>query len=244
MKKKIIITGGTTGIGFACASYLLKNGYEVIITGKSEKNLKNAIEKLDNKVAGYLCDISDLAAIDEFVNSIKEKFGKIDGVFINAGIFKSVSFENTTEELFDETLNTNFKGSFFTIQKFIPILNNPASIVLNTSIVVDKAFLNTSIYTASKAALESICKVLNLELASKGIRINIISPGVTESPIQQKSGMTDEAIKDLLHHFSSTSPLGRIVKPDDIAPILEFLVSEKSIVLRNEKIIVDGGSTL
>lgn len=244
MKKRILITGGTTGIGFACAEYLIKIGYEVVITGRSEKNMKDALEKLNYKATGIISDASNLTEIDTLANSVKAKFNKIDGLFINAGIFKSASLENTTEEIFDETMNINFKGSYFMIQKFIPILNNPSSIVLNTSIVVFKAFAGSSVYTASKAALESVAKVFNLELASKGIRVNIVSPGVTESPIQQKSGMTDEAIKNLLTHFTDTSPIGRIVQPKDIAPIVEFLLSDKSIVLRNEKIIVDGGTTM
>lgn len=243
-KKIIVITGGTTGIGFACAEYLLDKGYEVIITGRSESNLTEALEKLNHKVTGFLSDTSKLSDIDKLVSLVKEKFTKVDGLFVNAGIFKSSSFEQTTEEIFDETMNINFKGAFFTAQKFIPIMNNSSSIILNTSIVVFKAFVNTSVYTASKAAIESIAKVLNLELAQKGIRVNIISPGVTESPIQQKSGMSNDAIKNLLEHFSNTSPIGRIVQPKDIAPVLEFLVSDNSLVLRNEKIIVDGGTTM
>jgi NAD(P)-dependent dehydrogenase (short-subunit alcohol dehydrogenase family) len=243
-KKTIVITGGTTGIGFACAEYLLDEGYEVIITGRTKENLEEALVKLDNKATGFLSDTSKLFEIDQLVRSIEKKFNTIDGLFINAGIFKAASFENTTEAVFDETMDVNFKGAFFTVQKFIPIMNNPSSIVLNTSVVVFKAFADTSIYTASKAAIESIAKVLNLELASKGIRVNVISPGVTESPIQQKSGMSDEAIKNMLDHFSNNSPIGRIVNPKDIAPILEFLVSDKSLVLRNEKIIVDGGTTM
>ena len=115
---------------------------------------------------------------------------------------------------------------------------------MNTSIVVFKAFANTSIYTASKAALESIAKVLNIELANKGIRVNVISPGVTQSPIHKKSGMTDAAIDNMKTNLANSSPIGRIVEPSDIAPILEFLVSDNSLVLRNEKIIVDGGTTL
>lgn len=243
-KKTIVITGGTTGIGFACAEYFLKNDYNVVITGRSEKNLAAALEKLNNKVTGFLCDASSLSDIDRLVEFVKEKCNKIDGLFINAGIFKAASFENTTEEMFDETMNTNFKGAYFTIQKFIPIMHNPSSIVLNTSIVVNKAFANTSVYTASKAALESIAKVLNIELAIKGIRINIISPGVTKSPIHEKSGMNGEAVENMYEDISNTSPIGRVVYPQDIAPILEFLVSDNSYVLRNEKIIVDGGSTM
>lgn len=243
-KKTIVITGGTTGIGFACAEYLLDEGYEVIITGRTKENLDEALYKLGDRVTGFLSDTSKLSEIDQLVGLIEKKFNKIDGLFINAGIFKAAGFENTTEEIFDETMNINFKGAFFTVQKFIPIMNNPSSIVLNSSIVVFKAFADASIYTASKAAIESIAKVLNLELAQKGIRVNVISPGVTESPIQQKSGMSDEAIKNMLEHFSNTSPIGRIVNPKDIAPVLEFLVSDKSLVLRNEKIIVDGGTTM
>lgn len=243
-KKTIVITGGTTGIGFACAAYLLNLNYQVIITGRTKNNLDHAVSKLGENATGILSDTSSLNAIRKLVAEVKSQFGLIDGLFINAGIFRASSFELTSEELFDETMNINFKGAFFTIQNFIPILKNPSSIVLNTSIVVFKSFADTSVYTASKAALESIAKVLNIELADKGIRVNVVSPGVTESPIQKKSGMSDEAIEHLLEHFSSTSPIGRIVQPTDIAPIVEFLLSEKSQVLRNEKIIVDGGTTL
>ena len=242
--KTIVITGGTTGIGYACAKYLLNLNYQVIVTGRTKQNLDKAVSKLGKKSTGILSDTSSLKDIDELVLKVENQFGKIDGLFVNAGIFKAFNFEATSEELFDETMKVNFKGAFFTIQKFVPILKNPASIVLNTSIVVFKAFADTSVYTASKAALESISKVLNIELASKGIRVNIVSPGVTESPIQKKSGMSDEAINNLLKHFSTTSPIGRIVQPTDIAPIVEFLLSDNSMVLRNEKIIVDGGTTI
>ncbi|WP_420572157.1 SDR family oxidoreductase [Kordia sp.] len=245
MKNKVfLITGGTSGIGLACAIYLEKQQCNVIITGRNQKTLETALQQLGSNATGFVSDTSKLTAIDQLVFNVKEKFQKIDGMFINAGIFKAASFEETTESVFDETMNINFKGAFFTIQKFIPLLRNPSSIVLNTSIVVFKAFANTSVYTASKAALEGIAKVLNVELAPKGIRINVVSPGVTQSPIQKKSGMTDAAIDDLLKHFSETAPIGRIVQPTDIAPIVSFLLSEHSWVLRNEKIIIDGGTTL
>ena len=243
-KKKVVITGGTTGIGFACAEYLLSKDYDVIITGQSEENLKKAIAKLNNQALGFVSDTSNLNDIENLVNLVKSKFNKIDGLFINAGIFKAATFEDTTEKIFDETMNINFKGAFFTTQKFIPIMNNPSSIVLNTSVVVFKAFATTSVYSGSKGALESIAKVLNLELAEKGIRVNVVSPGVTLSPIQEKSGMSEDAIKNMIEHFNKTSPLGRVIQPMDIAPVVEFLLSDNSLVLRNEKIIIDGGTTL
>ncbi|MFK8102603.1 MAG: SDR family oxidoreductase [Saprospiraceae bacterium] len=241
-QKTILITGGTSGIGFSCAAYLLKSEYQVIITGRNEANLATALQQLGPKASGYLCDTALLSDIDQLVASLADT--KLNGLFINAGIFKAANFTETTEAIFDETMDINFKGAFFTIQKMLPLLKNPASVVLNTSIVVFKAFAQTSAYTASKAALEGIAKVLNIELATKGIRVNIISPGVTKSPIQKKSGMSEEAIQELLTHFSNHSPIGRIVMPDDIAPMVEFLLSDKSLVLRNEKIIIDGGTTL
>ncbi|WP_130735451.1 SDR family oxidoreductase [Flavobacterium sp. J27] len=244
MNKKILITGGTSGIGLACAKYLIEKNYEVIITGRNKESLDFAIQELENKAYGYISDTSKLNEIENLVYEVQKNHNNIDGLFINAGIFKSVSFENTTESMFDETMNINFKGAFFTIQKFLPLLTTGSSIVLNTSIAVFKAFPNTSVYTASKAALESLAQVLNLELASRKIRVNIVSPGVTRTPIQQKSGMTEEAINNLLQHFATTSPIGRVVLPEDIAPIVGFLISEASSVLRNEKIIVDGGTTL
>ena len=244
MSKTIVITGATSGIGFACAKYLADKDYQVIITGRSKAKLDTALKNLGDQVTGFLSDTSSLADIDDLVANIQSQFGQVDGLFINAGIFKAVNFEDTDEALFDETMNINFKGAFFTIQKFIPILKNPSSVVLNTSIAIFKAFAGTSIYTASKAALESIARVLNIELAPKGIRINIISPGVTQTPIQKKSGMSDEAIEQLLDHFAETSPIGRILQPEDIAPVLEFLVSDGSMVLRNEKVVMDGGTTL
>ena len=243
-KKTILITGGTSGIGFACAAYLLQQDYQVIITGQNPNNLETALAQLDGKATGYLSDTSSIEAIALLAKQVKATFNKIDGLFINAGIFQATSFEETTEALFDKTMNVNFKGAFFTIQHFLPLLNNPSSIVLNTSVVVFKSFSNTSVYTASKAALESVAKVLNVELKEKGIRINTVSPGVTRTPIQQKSGMTTEAIKQLMEHFSEVAPLGRIVDPEDLAPIVAFLISDHSFALRNAKIIVDGGSTL
>lgn len=243
-KKNIVITGGSSGIGLACAEFLVDKGYFVIITGRNQENLNLALTALGDNAEGYLSDTSRISDIEKLVKQLKSKGLLIDGLFINAGIFKSASFEDTTEALFDETMSINFKGAFFTIQKFLPILKKNSSIVLNTSIVVFKAFAGTSAYTASKAALESISQVLNIELASKGIRVNVVSPGVTKSPIQKKSGMTDEAINSLLNHYADNSPIGRIVLPSDIAPIVEFFMSDNSSVLRNEKIIVDGGTTL
>lgn len=243
-KKTIVITGGNSGIGFACAEYLLKNNFDVIITGRNELKLKDALNKLGKNAKGYLVDAGDLEQINNWVNALKSENQKIDGLFINAGIFLAADFESTTEAVFDTTMNVNFKGPFFTIQKFLPLMNNPSSIVLNTSIVVFKAFKNTSVYTSSKAALESLSNVLNIELAPRGIRTNIISPGVTKTPILEKAGMSKDDVDELMKNLENSLPIGRAVLPTDIAPVLKFLMSDESLVLRNEKIIIDGGSTL
>lgn len=244
IRKTVVITGGTTGIGFATAKYLTEHHYNVIITGRTEHTLNDALHKLGHHAKGYISDTSSLTAISELVHLIKQDVKQIDGLFINAGIFIAASFEETSETIFNQTMDINFKGAFYTIQQFVPLLKNPSSVVLNTSVAVFKAFENTSVYTASKAALEAIAKVLNIELAAKGIRLNTISPGVTQTPIQKKSGMTDEAILGLMDHLQQTSPIGRVLQPEDIAPSVEFLLSDKSFALRNERIIIDGGTTL
>lgn len=243
-KKTIIITGGTSGIGLACADHLIKKNYRVIITGRNKNKLEDSLKTLGPYAEGYLVDAGDLDQITQWVNDLKNGGIKIDGLFINAGVFTAIDLESTTEEIFDQTMNINFKGPYFTIQRMLPLLKNPSSIVLNTSIVVFKGFPNTSVYTSSKAALESLARVLNLELANRGIRINIISPGVTQTPILEKAGMSAEAVDELMKNLESSLPIRRPVQPTDIAPVLAFLVSEDSLVLRNEKIIVDGGSTL
>jgi len=242
--KTIVITGGNSGIGLACAKYLVQQEYQVIITGRNPQTLQTALSELGPNAEGYVSDTSDLKQIDALVAQLTNQQQQIDGLFINAGIFQPASFEGTTEALFDQTMQINFKGAFFTIQKFLPLLKSPSAIVLNSSIAVFKAFANASIYTASKAALESIAQVLNLELAPKGIRVNVISPGVTHTPIQKRAGMTEEQIGQMVKDITATSPIGRVLVPEDIAPILEFLVSDRSQVLRNEKIVVDGGTTL
>ncbi|MEM9919182.1 MAG: SDR family oxidoreductase [Bacteroidota bacterium] len=243
-QKTVVITGGTSGIGFACAAYLNQHGFKVIITGRNPSKLDESLAKLGKDTEGYLVDAGNLEQIQHWVDTLQSKGHTIDGLFLNAGIFKPASLESTTEALFDETMDINFKGPFFTIQKFLPILNTPASIVLNTSIVVFKAFPNSSVYSCSKAALESLSKVLNIELAGRGIRTNIISPGITHTPILEKSGMSPQEVNALMDNLESTLPIGRRVLPSDIAPILQFLLSDESAVLRNEKIVIDGGYTL
>ena len=243
MKKKILITGATSGIGLSAAKYLLEAGYDVFITGRSADHLKSAQVALNHSASSYLADSSSLADIDRMVADIEQSHGKLDGVFLNAGVFQPASFANSTEKLFDETFNINFKGAFFTLQKILPLLNNPASIVLNTSLVVQKAFTNASAYTASKAALDSLAGVLNLELAERGVRINTISPGVTRTPIQEKSGMSASDIEGL-QQFGIDTALGRLIQSDDIAPAIEFLLSDKSIAMRGVRLDVNGGAAL
>ena len=243
-RKTVVITGGNSGIGLACADYLSQRNFRVLITARNPSRLEACIRALGGRVEGYLVDAGNLDQIGAWVAQLAAKGERSDGLFINAGIFRATDFESTTEAIFDQTMQVNFKGPFFTIQKLLPLFQRPASIVLNTSVAVMRAFPNTSAYTASKAALESLAQVLNVELADWGIRTNIISPGVTNTPILEKAGLSKDEVSDLLERLADSLPIGRAVLPTDIAPILRFLVSDESLVLRNEKIIVDGGATL
>lgn len=242
--KTILITGGTSGIGLACAAYLLDQNYKVIVTGRSETKLNQALEHLGGRALGQVADIANPKHTSALVDWLNANELTLDGVFLNAGVFQPAAFEASDEALFDTTMNINFKGAFFTAQQLVPLMRNPSSLVFNTSIAVFKAFATAAVYSASKAALESIAKVLNLELANKGIRVNVLSPGVTRTPIQEKAGMTEEQINAMMEGIAQQSPLGRVVLPEDIAPVLEFLLSDRSLALRNQSLVVDGGSTL
>ena len=242
MKKTILITGGTSGIGLASAAYLINTGYNVLITGRSAENLRTAKEILGHQVHTYLCDAVKISDIEHLAEAIQKDHQRLDGIFINAGVYQSSALSETSERFFDEMMNINFKGAFFTIQKLLPLLNLQSSIVLNTTLLLEKAFANASVYIASKAALDAIANVLNIELADREIRVNIISPGTTITPIQEKAGMNEEDMVNF-YAFGESSPLGRMIMPNDIAPVVEFLMSDKSIAMRGVRLGVDGGIT-
>ena len=237
-----VITGGSTGIGLATAKTFLAEGAKVVITGRNQETLDAAVAEVNNSnLTAIQSDTSILADIDALAAQVKEKFGKIDVLFANAGIAWFAPIDQSDESFFDAHFNTNVKGLFFTIQKFLPITNDGAKIVLNASAVIHKGFENSSVYSATKGAVRSFARTLSAELAPRNIRVNVVSPGPIETPIYGKMGMTEEQLQGMAESFAAMVPLKRFGTSEEVAKTALFLASDDSSFVAGEEILVDGG---
>ncbi len=242
--KVAVITGGTTGIGQAAARLFHAEGARVFITGRSEKTLAEAKKQLPAEIVAIKSDASKLAEIDALAETLKSKAGHIDVLFINAGIAKFMPVEAITPEIFDEMFNINFRGAFFTVQKLLPLLGKGSSVVLTTSIAADLGMATSSVYGATKAALSSLARTLSNELASRGIRVNEVSPGPIETPIYEKMGMPIEQTAGFKDMMAGLVPVKRMGTADEVAKAALFLASDDSSYLLGAKIRIDGGMML
>lgn len=239
--KRALITGGTSGIGLETAKQFLAEGARVAVTGASAKNIEEARKTLGKDVLIIQADAGEVAAQQEVARQVKEAFGGLDVLFVNAGIGDFRPVENWDEAGFDRSFAVNVKGPYFLIQALLPLFANPASIVLNTSINAHIGMPMSSIYAATKAALVSMARTLSGELISRGIRVNAVSPGPVATPLHGKIGMDDEAIKGLVAQI----PLGRRGDPVEIAKAVVFFASDESSFTIGSELIIDGGmSTL
>jgi NAD(P)-dependent dehydrogenase (short-subunit alcohol dehydrogenase family) len=239
--KKALITGGTTGIGFATAKRFLEEGAQVAISGQNQERLQDALSKLGNNAIGILADLSFVHNVENMVDRIKHDFGSLDILVANAGITKPAPANVVDEAHINEQFDLNFKGVFFTVQKALPILNNPASIVLNTSCLNEIGMPGMSIYSASKAAVRAKERTFSSELVGQGIRVNAVSPGPIETPIYSKLGMPAEAVKAMAAGLIEKIPMGRFGQADEVAKVILFLASDDSSFMLGEEIVVDGG---
>ena len=239
--KVAVITGGNSGIGLATAKEFKEQGAQVIITGRDQQTLDAAKREIGGNVVALRSDTSSLAEIDKLLAVVKEKFGHIDVLFVNAGIGKFAPVDAVTEEFFDSIMDINFKGAYFTIQKALPLLCDNASIILNTSIIAHIGMPNTSVYAASKAALITLARTLSAELVSRGIRVNAISPGPVATPILGRMGMPPEMLEETAKNIQAQVPMKRFGRPEEIAKTVLFLASEDSSFLLGTEIVADGG---
>lgn len=242
--KVAVITGGTTGIGQAAARLFHAEGARVFITGRSDKTLAEAKKQLPADIVAIKSDASRLVDIDALAEALKLKAGHIDVLFINAGIAKFMPVEAITPEIFDEMFNINFRGAFFTVQKLLPLLGKGSSVVLTTSIAADLGMATSSVYGATKAALSSLARTLSNELASRGIRVNEVSPGPIETPIYEKMGMPIEQTAGFKDMMAGLVPVKRMGTADEVAKAALFLASDDSSYLLGAKIRIDGGMML
>ncbi len=245
-QKTILITGGTTGIGYAAAQRALEEGAKVAITGSNAQRLKEAKIALDAHVPGaevltIQADAGDVAAQTGIAAAIGDAFGKLDAVFVNAGIAPFSPLESWTEETFDKAIGVNLKGPLFLIQALAPILANPASIVFNGSINAHIGMANSSVYAASKAGLISLARTLSGELIGRGIRVNVISPGPVTTPLYGKLGLDAASLDAMSAGILANLPIGRFGEPVEVADAFVFFASDESRFIVGSELIIDGG---
>ncbi len=240
--KVAVITGGSTGIGLATAKVFLAEGAKVVITGRTQETLDAASAEINNdNLLAVTSDTSKLDQIDALVEQVSSAFGKVDILFANAGIAWFAPIDQVDEAFFDAHFNTNVKGLFFTVQKFLKIFNDNGSVVLNASAVVHKGFENGSVYSATKGAVRNLARTISTDLAPRGIRVNVVSPGPIETPIYGKMGMTEEQLQGMAEGFAQMVPMKRFGASDEVAKAVLFLASDDSSYVLGEEILVDGG---
>lgn len=241
--KLAIVTGGNSGIGYATAKELIAKEATVIITGRRKEAIEKAAKELG--AIPFVADQASLKDTDALYEEVSKNYGKVDVLFVNAGIVGNLGpIETKTEADFDSVMNINFKGAYFTLSKFIPLLNDGASVVILSSMVASTYKPNSSVYQASKAALNSIAKTAAAELAPRKIRVNIVSPGPTKTEVMTKMGLDDSALKQIQDHLVESIPLKKMGTAEDVAKMVVYLSDEAASFVTGSDIVIDGGITL
>lgn len=240
--KVALVTGGNSGIGLASAKRLAEEGARVAISGRSQKTLDEAVKIIGSGTLALQSDTSKLPEIDKLLAEVTKKLGKIDILFVNAGVAKFLPLSAVTEEHFDEQFNINVKGAYFTVQKSVPYLNDGASIILNTSIVSTKGGANASVYSATKAALRNLARTASTELLPRKIRVNAVAPGPIETPIFGRTGLPKDALDEFSKRIIDSNPMKRFGQPEEIAGAVAFLASSDSSYVTGVELNVDGGA--
>ena len=239
--KTALITGGTTGIGLATAKLFISEGARVIVTGRAPATIKAAQVELGVNAIVIKSDATSLTDMDALTEKVKETFGKLDVLFVNAGYGEFVPFEAVTEKVYDEMFNLNAKGPYFIVQKLVPLMKDGSSVVFTTSLANVKGMPVLSAYGAAKAALRALTRSLAAAFAPRGIRVNAVSPGPIESTaILEKIGMPKEAADQVYLQMTDSVPMKRLGRPEEVAKAVAFMAIDATYTT-GEELMVDGG---
>jgi NAD(P)-dependent dehydrogenase (short-subunit alcohol dehydrogenase family) len=242
LKDKVaVITGGTTGIGFATAKRFIDEGAQVVFTGRTQSSLDAAQAELGPRALGVRGDVSKLADLDRLYATVKQRFGRVDVLFANAGVAQFAPAEQVDEAFFDAQFDVNVKGLYFTVTKALPLMSKGGTIVLNSSVANSSGMATMTVYAATKAAVRSFARTFSSELGPKGIRVNAVSPGPIETPIFGKLDLPKEALDGFADTVTKRTALARFGRPEEIANTVLFLASDESSFVVGADFVVDGG---
>lgn len=239
--KIALITGGTSGIGFATAQLFQQEGAQVIVTGRNPESIADAQQTLGPRALAIASDASNLADTNALMKMVAERFGRLDVLFANAGIAQFAPAEQVDEHFFDRHFDLNVKGLFFTVKESLGLLSNGGAVLLNASVASRKGFAGASIYSATKAAVRSFGRTLAAELAPRRIRVVTISPGPIATPIISKLEMPKEAVDAIAAAWTAGVALKRMGRPDEIARLALFLASDEASFITGTEVFADGG---
>jgi NAD(P)-dependent dehydrogenase (short-subunit alcohol dehydrogenase family) len=240
--KRVVITGGTSGMGLATARLLVSQGARVLVTGRTKSTLEAARDALGGHAIVMQSDAASLADIDSLVDRVRSEFETLDLLFANAGIPRYVPFDGMTEAVYDELFASNAKGAYFAVQKLAPLMHGEGSVVLTTSVANVKGFPMLSGYSASKAALRSMARSLACELLPRGIRVNAVSPGPIDTPAFDKMTASGVAAEQARLQMGQGNPMRRLGRPEEVAKAVVFLAFEATFTTGAE-LAVDGGAS-
>lgn len=240
--KIAVISGANSGIGLATAKRFAAEGATVFMCGRRQKELDAAVAQVGSNAIGVQVDISNLADLDRFYEIVKREASSIDVLFANAGGGTFAPLGQITEEQFDTTFATNVKGTLFTVQKALPLLKDGASIILTGSTTQVTGTPAFSVYGASKAAIRNFARNWILDLAPRKIRVNVLVPGATSTPGWHDIATDEQANREMIQYVESTTPLGRLARPEETAAAALFLASDDSSFVNGSELFVDGGS--
>ncbi|GAA4310026.1 SDR family oxidoreductase [Actinomadura luteofluorescens] len=234
--KVAVVTGGSTGIGFATARAFLEEGARVFITGRRKDALDAAVAELGPAVTGVVCDVSVPSELDAFYETVRDQAGRIDVLVANAGIGIVAPLGEVTEDLIDSIFAVNVKGTIFTVQQALPLLGANASVILTGSTAGTRPDRGLEVYGASKAAIRNLARGWALSSRTRGFRVNVVSPGGTRTP-----GLLDLVTPEMLKQAEGAVPLGRLAEPEEIAAVTTFLASDASSYVNGAEFFADGG---